>query len=378
MNTPLFYDFRDVLIAPARALSAKRIFVMTLFLVVGIVVYDILAYLAVAVDGQSVGRFWDLYGLLPLKWLHFGTLWAEVIYGLGLVLGVLALMLGFFAVSAFEMEQIRGNRFFSIGASVRFTLSRLGQLITAEVSILAFVALIVVLFLVLGLVTRIPYIGEWIYSITFLIPGFIIAIFTVFIFAVLQVSVVLLPSTAAAEHNGESFTAILETFSTVIRQPVRWVLYTAYGLTAAKVCSWVYAYFCYRAVQFVAWSVSITAGDKGVDVVRSGLSHLPLRSDLVRGMLEVFPGVDWSFSVSQWVGRTDYAAGHLMAVMLFLIFASIIGYALAVVATAQARGYAVIRYLKDDYKIEDEKPLFFEEEWVNPKSGEGEGGSKNM
>ena len=52
--------------------------------------------------------------------------------------------------------------------------------------------------------------------------------------------------------------------------------------------------------------------------------------------------------------------------MLFLIFASIIGYMLAIVATAQARGYVVIRFLKDTHKVPDESPLFFEEEHVNP------------
>ena len=65
-------------------------------------------------------------------------------------------------------------------------------------------------------------------------------------------------------------------------------------------------------------------------------------------------------------GGGNEAAGHVMALMLFLIFASIIGYMLAIVATAQARGYVAIRYFKDTYKIPDESPLFFEDEHVNP------------
>ena len=56
---------------------------------------------------------------------------------------------------------------------------------------------------------------------------------------------------------------------------------------------------------------------------------------------------------------------------LFIVFVSIIGYMLAVVATAQARGYVAIRYMKDSYKIPDESPLFFQEEPVNPPSQEG-------
>ena len=56
-----------------------------------------------------------------------------------------------------------------------------------------------------------------------------------------------------------------------------------------------------------------------------------------------------------------------MAFMLFVIFASIFGYMLSVIATAQARAVVIIRKLKDDYNIADEKPLFYKEEHVNPK-----------
>lgn len=374
MDSPLHYDFRDVLIAPARALSAKRIFVMTLFLVAAIGIYDIFVYLAAAIDGEPLGTFWNVYGLLPLVWFTFDSAAAVGIYALGLVLSILALMLGFFGVSAIEVEQIRGNRFFSIAGAIGFSLRRFSQILLSELSILLFMLVILVLFLLLGLVTRIPYLGEWIYALTFLLPAFVIAIFTVFIFAVFQVSVILLPAAAAAERHGESFTAILETFSTIIRQPVRWLIYTAWGLVAAKACSWVYAYFCYRSVQFAAWATSITAGEKAESTVRTGLGHLPLRSDLTQAVFQFLPGVDWSFSIAHLARSAGGGtAGHVMGFMLFLIFASILGYFLAAVATAQARGYVVIRYLKDEYRIADEKPLFFEEEHVNEPVGGGEG-----
>jgi hypothetical protein len=101
--------------------------------------------------------------------------------------------------------------------------------------------------------------------------------------------------------------------------------------------------------------------------VKAGLSHLPTNADLVKTTFNIFPGIDWSFSISPWSHGSGFgAAGHAMALMLFLVFASIIGYLLAIVATAQAQGYVVIRYLKDDYDISGEKPLFYEEEWVNP------------
>jgi hypothetical protein len=55
-----------------------------------------------------------------------------------------------------------------------------------------------------------------------------------------------------------------------------------------------------------------------------------------------------------------------------LIFASILGYTLAIVAAGQARGYVVLRYKKDEYNIASEDPLFFQEEPASePQEGAG-------
>jgi len=377
MEAAPHFDFRDVLLAPARALSAKKILVMTFFLCASLIAYDIFTYLAVLVDGERLTSFYSVYGLAPLTHLTFTSWAAQIFYTLGIVAAALLLMLGFFGVSAINIEEVRGNRFFSAGGAIKFSFQRFTQLLLSEVAIGLFVGFIILLILLLGLITRIPFLGEWVYALFFVIPNFIIALFTVFIIFVMAVSVVLLPAVAAAERHGETFTAILETFSTVIRQPVRWLLYTLYALVAAKVCGFVYAYFCYRAVQFLTFSASLGAGDKVWRLLKSGMSHLPVNSPLVKETFNVFPGIDWSFSVSAWTrGGGNEAAGYLMAVMLFLVFASIIGYMLAIVASAQARGYVAIRYLKDTHKIPDESPLFFEDEHVNPPvEGEGEGTS---
>jgi len=367
METDQHYNFRNVLLAPAKALSAKKIFVMTFFLCVSLLVYDLFTYLAVVVDGERLSPFYSIYGLLPLSSLVFSSLAAQILYGIGIVVAVLAIMLGFFGVSAINVEEARGHRFFSAGGAIKFSFQRFKQLFLSEFAIALFISFIILLIFLLGLITRIPYLGEWVYALFFVVPSFIIALFSVFIIFVMVISVILLPAAAAAERHGETFTAILETFSTIIRQPVRWLLYTLYALVAAKVCGFVYAYFCYRAVQFLTASASLGAGDKVWQLLKSGMSHLPLNSPLVKETCNVFPGIDWSFSISTWTrGGGNEAAGYLMAVMLFLIFASIIGYMLAVVATAQVRGYIAIRYLKDSYKIPDESPLFFQDEHVNP------------
>ncbi len=369
MQFPLKYDYRDILSAPAAALAAKRILVMTLFLCAGLALYDLFCYVALAIEGEKVGRAFAVYGFFPFESFSFDSLVAAIVYWSGGLLALLAVMTGMTAVAAFEIEAIRGYHFLGIRKSIGFALSRFKQLFLSELSVFAFVLLIILLIFIYGLIGRIPFIGEWIYTVFFVLPGFVIAIFTVFILLVFILSVLLLPAVAAANRSGETFDSILETFSTIIRQPVRWTFYTLISAAAAKVFGFVYAYFAFRAVQFLTWSSSLGGGDNITNLVKSGVNHLPVKSDVAVYTFNLFEGIDWGINVAAWSrgSSADSEVSYFMAFMLFVIFASIFGYMLSVIATAQARAVVIIRKLKDDYNIADEKPLFYKEEHVNPK-----------
>jgi len=367
------FSFRDVLWAPARALSAKQIFSMTLFIVVALAIYDIFFYLAFLIDGQSLSVVFSAYGFFPVGGLSFGSIAALIIFYVGIALALFSLMLGFLAVSAINIEAVRGNRFFSTKDAIWFALARFRQLFLAESAIVLFVAFIVLLFVLLGLISRLPFVGEWVFAILFVIPNFIIALFSIFIIFVFTLTFLLLPAVASAERHGETFAAILETFSTIIRQPFRWAGYTIYSFFAAKICSFVYAYFCYRAVQFMVWSTSLSGGDRLKSLVTTALGHLPIKSNLAREAFYVLPGVDFGVSLPRsYPGGFDEPVSYLIAFMLFLIFASILGYLLAIVAASQARGYVALRYIKDGHNIAKEDPLFFTDEHINPEVGDTE------
>ena len=372
MQFPLKYDYRDILSAPASALAAKRILVMTLFLCAALALYDLFCYAALAIDGEKIGRAFSVYGFFPFEDFSFDSLAAAIVYWAGVVLALLAVMTGMTAVAAFEIEAIRGYPFLGIRKSIGFALNRFKQLLLSEISIIAFVLMIIFLIFIYGLVGRIPFIGEWIYTVFFVLPGFVIAILTVFLLLVFILSVLLLPAVAAANRSGETFDSILETFSTIIRQPVRWTFYTIISAAAAKVFGFVYAYFAFRAVQFLTWSSSLGGGDNITNLVKSGVNQLPVKSDVAVYTFNLFEGIDWGFSVAAWSrgSSADSAVSYFMALMLFVIFASIFGYMFSVIATAQARAVVIIRKLKDDYNIADEKPLFYQEEHVNPKMDE--------
>jgi hypothetical protein len=360
------FNFKDVLRAPAAALSAKQILVMSLALLAALAVYDMTTYLALVIQGNPLYESATAFGLFPFNGSPVDSVGAAAIYWIGVGLAVLTVMLGFFAVSAINIEAVRGNRFLSPGQAIRFAMRRLPQIFLAELSITVFVGLIVLVFALLGLVSRIPFVGEWLYVLLFAIPNFIIALFAIFIVFVLSLSVFLMPAVAAAERRGETFTAILETFSTIILQPFRWFGYTLYSLLAAKVCGFVYAYFAYRAVEFLVWSASLGGGDRLISLAQSSLSHLPVRSELVHEIFSILPRIPFGVDLRPHVGYpSESVLSYIMAFMLFLVFVSVLGYILAVVAAGQARGYVALKYIKDKYSIAAEESLFFKDEPVN-------------
>lgn len=368
MNVTPNYNFSDILWAPARAMSAKKILIMTVFLLLALLLYDTFTYIAMAVDGENLDHVWSAYGFFPFFCAHFSTTVGLILYAAGIYLAILSIMLGIFAVAAIDFERMRGNPFMSIKETFRFTLARFPQIFLAEKAIISFMLFLLLLFFIFGLFGRIPFIGEWIISLFVVIPAFIFAMLGLFVFAVFLTSFLLLPAVAASQRTGETFNVILETFSTIIRQPFRWIGYTIYSIVVGKLASFVYAYACYRSTQFTIWAASLGGGEKVEQLGRNALSHLPVSSEFAKNTFSMAPGIDWSFSINQWArSGSDSTASYLMAFMLFLIFVSIVAYFLSVIATGQAYGYAAIRYFKDDYRISDEDSLFHKEEYVNPK-----------
>ncbi len=357
MERKLHYNFVDVFKAPIEALSAKKILVMTFFLLLSLALYNIFTYATFSINGEKIKTIFSVYTFFPFYKLFFASIVAQIVFVVGAIISLLMLMLGFYAVSILEIEAIRGNKFMKPHHAIRKGFRRFKQILLAELGIISFIGFIILLFTLIGLVARIPYIGEWIYALLFVIPNFLIAILTLFIIVVFLISIILLPTVTAAEKKGEAFQSILETFATIIRQPFRWGGYTLLALVTGKVSSFVYAYVCYRSVQFIAWSTSLSGGEEVKTMIKKSLSLLPLKSDVTFHTFQLFPSVDFSFSLTKYAKYSSHTMPeYLMAFMIFVIFASIIGYFLTIIAVGQARGYAVIRYIKDGYKIEDEEP----------------------
>lgn len=355
MGKGLNYNLKDILWGPAKGFSTKKITIMTIYLVVSLLVFDLFVYLAFAVRGDSVSKVFNVLGIFAIYQFNYNDPIFLFIIGLGIFFSGLICMLGMTTVAKIDLEFIRGHRFYPLREVLKYPFVKFKQLFLALLGIIVFILFVVLLYLLFGLIGRIPFIGEWLYSIFFLLPSFIIAILTVFIIFVLVASFFIMPAVTAYDDKNEAFQSILETFTTIIRRPIQWLWYTFYGLIVGKLFSFVYAYFAYRAVEFSVMASAITGGDKIKTLVKQALTILPHRSDLVEFMTNIMPGINFGFDLSRHTIRGEVsAAAYLLSFMLLLIFASVVAYYLSAIATTQMRAYLLIRYLKDNKKIDEE------------------------
>jgi len=357
------YNYKSILAIPGKALKAKKIYVASLALLIALAVFDLAFYLAAILDGHDPAWLFMNEGFFPLGWHQFSGFMAAFVFYIGLAISVIAICIGMSAVALMDFEEIRGNIFLTPRQALRGAIVKARPMLLSWLAIAIFIIFIILLGVIIGMIARIPHIGEWLYSLFFFFPNFIVAIFTVLIILVFVLSLLVMPAALAADRKNETFTAILETFLTITRQPVRWFGYTLYSIITAKLAGFIYICFAYLAVILIQFAARLGGGEKIDEILSSGANLLPLKSKLATFTASItMPGYGISLDISQ-ISRGfgyDNSAAWLMALSLFLIFLTAWGYILSIIATGQAYAYAVIKKWRDDYLISDEKSVFAE------------------
>jgi hypothetical protein len=367
MKKPFPHDIRAVLEAPGKALALKKIFSASVFLLLGYLIYVIFTYLALLYDSVSFEYIWQSYGVFPIKLFAFDASVATIIQFIGIGLTLLCLSLAIMANAVIHFEELRGDFFFSASSAIRFAFARTPTLMLGYFSLGAFVAFICLLAFLAGLIGRIPFIGELLIGVFYIVPIFLTLVFTVFIVFVSIAGVLLLPVIIAAQKEKEVFDSLLQLFSIIVKEPVRFIWYTAITCILAKIASFVMAYLFYRTIQFSRMILSLGGGQKIDNMFASAYAMLPMDSPILFFVTNIFPGIAFGFGFARWgYGEGQSVGAVLLAISLFLLFVVILGYTVSVLSAGLARGYAVIRRMKDDYLIIDEKPMEAGENYVNP------------
>lgn len=272
MPVKLHYNFKDVFRAARFGLSVKKMWVQFVGLLLGSFFYSIFSYLALLQSGFSFREIWGTYKLLPLAFFEVLSGAGSIFHIIGIILFLLTFFIFGTAVSKIHFEQLKGDEFYEIKESLKFSLTK------GKASFLTPILLIVLIFLILltgfiwGLISRIPFIGTLIF-ILFSIPAFFTCLFLIYIFVSLTVSIFISPSIVGTTGN-DTFDTLFEIFSTINEEPFRLFLYELLLFGVVFVSGSIFALFVSKAI-LVAIAVLSKAYPLFPQIVQKAHSLLP-------------------------------------------------------------------------------------------------------
>lgn len=364
--TKFYFDVRDVFRAPRLALSAKKILLQFMGLLVGYLAYLVFTYLAFLSSGSSFSQTWDYHGLFPLSDFPFTEWYSWVIFIIGCLIALICWLLASTMVGKVTYEQLKGDDFYSSKEAFRFLKKHFGPAFLSPLSMLAFIAFLIICGIIVGLLGKIPYVGEIGIGIFYLIPLFAVALCLAYVVFMFFVSLLLAPAIVATLKE-DTFETIVQIFSTVWNQAWRYFVYTGLVGVMSKVGIFIFGYFSFRAVQFVHLTCGVLMKDKLADITEEALSYITIPRHLLDYFSNVFAGINFGFHLPEigggiYLNWSGQIASFLIAISLIFIIFMVVSYGLAIISTGQTLTYIILRKKKDDENLLERKTETEEEQ----------------
>jgi hypothetical protein len=364
--TSFYFDVRDVFRAPRLALSGKKVLLQFMGLLIGYLGFLVFSYVAFLSAGWSIADTWGNHGLFPLGDFPFNTWYSWAIFGLGGLIALICWLLASAMVGKVTYEQLKGDDFYSSKEALRFLNKNWSPVIFAPFSLLIFIIVILIVGIIIGLLGKIPYVGELGLGVFFLIPLFAAALFLAYVIFIFFFSLLFAPAVVATTKE-DTFEVIVQTFSVIWNQAWRYFLCTGLLGVMSKLGIFVFGYFSFRAVQLIHLSCGVFMKDKLFDVFEEALSYVTIPSHLLTYFSNIFPGIDFRFRLPEagpgvYLNWSGEISAFLIAISLILVIFMVISYGLAILSVGQTLTYIVLRKKKDDEDLLERKTEMEEEE----------------
>jgi len=361
-----YFDVRDIFRAPRLALCGKKLTTQFLGFLTGYLGYLILTYIAYLTEGASLSEIWRTRGFFPVYEFFFGTWYSQIIFVIGLLFMIVCWLVSSTMVAKITFEQLKGDSFFSKADAWKFIKKYWKPVLLSPLSLAVFFILLILAGIIVGLVGKIPILGELGFAIFYIFPIFIVAIFAAYLSVIFFVSILLTPAIVATTKE-ETFETIIQSFSTVWSQPWRYFLYNGLLAFIAKISIFVLSYFCFLAIALINWSCSIFMGDKLGSIFTNALDYLKLPSGIANFFTTLLPGSEVSLMSSPnpfgftllWTYDLPLLykiSSAVMCISFILIFFVVLSYGLTIISTGQTLIYIILRKKKDDENLLEKKP----------------------
>ncbi len=275
MAVKMHFNYKDVPRAARFAFSAKKIYVQFLGLLLGTIVYSMLAYIGFLTSGYSITEVWNNFHYIPIPLGEPLTFWGLFFVYLGLALFVIIQLLFGVAIAKITYEQLKGDEFYEIKRALKFAFGEGRSAIFTPITIILVIIFILIGGVILGLIGKIPWLGELV-LLLMSVPVIFTAVFIVYLLFALALSYFLVVPIVAVT-NSDTFDALFELFSTLNDQNWRFIGYEVFLYIIKPIAFGVFAWSIAKGLRIVHWVLSAhwLMGDKFVKIEKAAVSYLP-------------------------------------------------------------------------------------------------------
>ncbi|MBN2411342.1 hypothetical protein JXQ31_06585 [candidate division KSB1 bacterium] len=356
----LRFNYRDLFNAPRLAFSIQRIWIQFIGMVIGYVGYLIFTYLSYFLNNYSFDIVWKKYGLLPCLFTSGEVVpwYSWVLFVIGSVFLFFAYLVTNTAVARAVYMTGKGNHFYSWKEAFAFAFRKIWSILLTPVSIVVLIGLMILGSLVIGLLGKIPFIGEIGISV-FTVFWFIGALI-IFFFAIVVVVAVLLVPGIIATTDEDAFEAVFQVFSVTWGQPCRLIFYQFISIVLATVSFAVFAIAVKQAVLIMNGLFINFMGSDFMNLCNNGQAIVQNWTFMLQGIIDgafkglspliyfshnftLIPAADLNISVT--------ISSYIYAISLLIIGGWVISYGLSTFTTGNTLLYLVLRKYKDDENL---------------------------
>ncbi len=369
MNQELYMDFRDVLRIPRVALSGKKIWTLFVANVIGYVGFMIFSYLGIALSGYALGDALARYHFFPFPYDLSLTVPGWICYSVGSLVWIIAYYFANLAVARITYKEFKGDFFYSSGDGWNFVKKHWHPLIFAPVSLLGIIVFFLIMAVIAALLGKIPYVGEFILSLPFLLY-FPVAVFVLYSAVVFLVVITFTPAIIASSEE-DTLEAVFQGYSLLWSQPWRLVIYEIIWAALVAAAIYIFGLVMMAGISFigVVFGQNWLMGEKLFRMFEAALFYLGGESSVYYQFLDLFTAPFLSsgylFTGLAELTVTEAIASGFLALGFFVIIFLILAYATTLDSVGQQIIYLILRKKKDDENLlerKDEEELAQEEE----------------
>jgi hypothetical protein len=361
------FDVRDVFKSPRFALSLQRIWIQFIGLVVGYLGYLLFTYISFVTDGVGFSDGWKKYGLLPCIFSESPNWYSVIIYLVGLFWLIAVYLISATAVSRATYMLVKGNHFYTWIDAIRFALKKTTSILLSPIAILVIILFFLAGGAVIGLLGKIPFVGEFGVTIfTFL--WFFASLFVVFLVIIFVIALIQTPAILATT-NDDAFEAVFQSFSLVWSQPWRLIFYEFISAAMAAIGLLVLAFLSKKAFIVMDRVFSNVMGADFINISSHGMYLLNIwlfhSITWVNSILGDMSGLVYfsrEFIPLQLPHGYQYVTSVLFAIWMLIIGGLILSYGLASFNVGNTLSYIILRKKKDDENLLERKDPEEEEE----------------